>query len=105
MEHTRKGISEEELYDISEFLRMFSEPSRLKILFELAGQTLCVNHIAERVGMTQSAVSHQLAVMRRADLVRASRRGKLVVYTVADEHIEKLLTVAREHVNEGDDRI
>ncbi len=100
MERIHKVIKGEELYELADFMSMFADSSRLKILAELLGGPLCVNHICKRTGMSQSAVSHQLATLRRADIVRADRSGKNVVYSIADEHIGMILSTAATHIEE-----
>lgn len=92
-----------ELEEISEFLRLFADPTRLRILFELLNHSLCVNHICEHTGISQSAISHQLAIMRRADIVKCERSGKSMVYSVADGHIAQIIDTARKHIEEGSD--
>ncbi len=85
---------------MSEFFKVLGDKTRLKILMELLGSSLCVMHISERVGMSQSAISHQLAILRRADLVRVKRSGKTVVYSISDEHVRLMLDMALLHINE-----
>ncbi|MBQ7499863.1 MAG: winged helix-turn-helix transcriptional regulator [Clostridia bacterium] len=100
MEKIHRIIKGEEVYELADFMSMFADSSRLKILAELLTAPLCVNHICKRTGMTQSAVSHQLATLRRADIVRADRSGKNVVYSIADEHIGMILSTAVAHIEE-----
>ena len=93
------GITQEtELEGMSEFFKAMSDSTRLRILVELLDGSLCVMHISERLGMSQSAISHQLAILRRADLVRIKRNGKSVVYSIADEHVRLMLDMALLHV-------
>lgn len=82
---------------MSVFFKAMSDKTRLKILVELLDGSLCVMHIAERVGMSQSAISHQLAILRAADLVRIKRNGKSIVYSIADEHVRLMLDMALLH--------
>ncbi len=89
---------ETELDGMSEFFKAMSDKTRLRILVELLDGSLCVMHISERLGMSQSAISHQLAILRRADLVRIKRNGKSVVYSIADEHVRLMLDMALLHV-------
>ena len=93
-------VSSEDLQVMSAFFKIMGDPTRLKILTELLGGSLCVMHISERVGMSQSATSHQLAILRRADLVRVTRKGKSVVYSISDEHVRLMLDMAMLHVTE-----
>ena len=83
-----------------DFFKVMSDKTRLRILMELQHASLCVMHISERVGMSQSATSHQLAILRRADLVRVKRQGKSLVYSISDEHVQLVLDMACSHINE-----
>ena len=85
---------------MSEFFKVMGDGTRLRILLELMGGKLCVMHISERLGMSQSAISHQLAVLRRANLVKMTRKGKTAVYSISDEHVRLMLDMALLHVNE-----
>jgi len=85
---------------MSAFFKVLSDKTRLSILMELLDASLCVMHISERVGMSQSAISHQLAILRRADLVRVKRNGKTLVYSISDEHVRLMLDMAMLHINE-----
>ena len=94
MSHHIISVSEREELRMSRLFKMMGEPTRLKILLALFGGNLCVKHISERVGMSQSATSHQLALLRKADLVRVTRSGKSLVYSLADEHVKRLLEIS-----------
>ena len=94
--------SQNEIDRMSEFLKVMSDRTRLRILIELMQGTLCVMHISERVGMSQSATSHQLAVLRRADLVKMTRKGKTAVYSISDEHVRLMLDMVRLHIEENE---
>ncbi|MBR4013956.1 MAG: winged helix-turn-helix transcriptional regulator [Clostridia bacterium] len=85
---------------MSAFFKVLSDKTRLSILMELLDASLCVMHISERVGMSQSAISHQLAILRKADLVRVKRNGKTLVYSISDEHVRLMLDMAMLHINE-----
>ena len=87
---------------MSEFFKVMSDKTRLRILMELQNASLCVMHISDRVGMSQSATSHQLAILRRADLVRVKRQGRSLVYSLSDEHVRLMLDMASSHINEGE---
>ena len=80
---------------------MLGDPTRVKILDALGDGELCVNDLAARVGMSESAVSHQLRLLRTMRLVRVRREGRLGFYAVDDHHILELLNQARTHVQEG----
>ena len=90
----------EDLSVMSAFFKVMGDPTRLRILTELLGGSLCVMHISERVGMSQSAISHQLAILRQADLVRVTRTGKQLIYSISDEHVRLMLDMAMLHVRE-----
>lgn len=90
----------EQIERIGYFFKVMGDPTRLKILTALLGGNLCVMHISEAVGMSQSAVSHQLAILRRAKLVRVLRSGKTQVYSIADEHVRLILDMALLHSDE-----
>ena len=89
-----------ELERMSIFFKVLSDRTRLKILSELLAGNLCVMHISERVGMSQSAVSHQLAILKRANLIKASRKGKTLVYSIADEHVRLIMDMTLLHIRE-----
>ncbi len=91
--------SEEKIGRMSGIFKAISEPSRLKILLALSVGELCVNHIVEAVEGTQSAVSHQLRILRDGGIIRARRDGQNVVYSLADAHVVQLLRMACEHAS------
>lgn len=90
----------ERLSVIAGFFKALADETRLKILFALLESGKCVMHISEHVGMSQSAVSHQLSILRRADLVKVSRSGKNQVYSISDEHVRLVLDMALLHADE-----
>jgi ArsR family transcriptional regulator len=92
------GLSIDDFAKLAELYKNFSDPTRLRIILELASGAMCVQCIAERLGMSQSAISHQLRVLRGARLVRYEKDGKNVTYALDDEHIEAILKVGVEHV-------
>lgn len=89
------------LSDMAVFFKVLADETRLKILFSLFDGAKCVMHISERVEMSQSAVSHQLAILKRADLVKVARNGKNQVYSISDEHVRLVVDMAEIHVNEA----
>ncbi|MBQ9783411.1 MAG: winged helix-turn-helix transcriptional regulator [Clostridia bacterium] len=100
---TSKGhslLGEQELDTMCDFFKMMADRTRLRILMELLEGSLCVMHISERVGMSQSATSHQLALLRKAKLVHVTRKGKSVAYSISDEHVRLMLDTAMLHVHE-----
>lgn len=91
---------EELLYDLADLFKVFSDTTRIKILFCLMGRDLCVADIAGETGTTQSAVSHQLRTLKQAHLVKCERDGRNVVYSLADDHVYTMLNVGLSHVCE-----
>lgn len=90
------------LLRMGELFKVFSDPSRLRILGALASEELCVCDLASALDMSQSAMSHQLAVLKRSRLVRYRREGKTVFYSLDDDHVRQILAVASEHLAEED---
>lgn len=86
--------------EMASFFRMMGDPTRIRILSLLFDEELCVHTLADRLEMTQSAVSHQLALLKHARLVRSRREGKHVYYSLADEHVKQVYELAREHLEE-----
>lgn len=91
---------EELLYDLADLFKIFSDTTRIKILYALMGSEMSVNGIAEAVGATQSAVSHQLRILKQSRLVRFRREGKNVVYMLADDHVSTMLAQGMNHICE-----
>ncbi len=91
--------SPEQVEEMALHFKAISEPSRLKILLVLSCGELCVEHITQAVGGNQSAVSHQLKTLRENRIVKCQRRGKQVMYSIADGHIMTMIAVAKEHLN------
>lgn len=92
--------SEEHLYDLAELFKMFGDSTRVKILFALIESELCVGDLAQILNLTQSSVSHQLRLLKDAKLVRFRRDGKIIFYSLADEHVRTILHMGMEHVEE-----
>lgn len=90
---------EEHIAALSTVFKAISEPSRLKILFALRQGEMCVYHIVEAVGGTQSAVSHQLRILRDNRVIKARRDGQNIVYSLADAHVVAVLELACEHLD------
>lgn len=91
---------EERLYDLAELFKVFGDTTRIRILYALFESELCVCDIAEILRMTQSAISHQLRVLKQARLVRSRREGKQIYYFLADEHVRTIIGQGMDHVNE-----
>lgn len=92
--------TDELLFSLAELFRAFADTTRAKILFTLLGEELCVGAIAELLGMSQSAISHQLRYLREAKLVAARREGKTVYYSLADRHVATIVAQGFEHILE-----
>ena len=88
------------LYEASELLKMFGDSTRIRIIFVLCESEMCVCDIAKLLGMTQSAISHQLRLLKQARLVKFRREGKTVFYSLADDHVKTIFYYAMEHVLE-----
>ncbi len=91
---------EDEMFDLAELFKVFGDSTRIKILFALFETERSVGEIAELLNMTQSAVSHQLKILRQSKLVEARRDGKQIFYSLADEHVHTIIRVGREHIEE-----
>lgn len=91
---------EDTLYDLTELFRIFGDSTRVRILYVLFESEMCVCDIAALLGMTQSAISHQLQVLKKSKLVKYRREGKTVFYSLADSHVRTILGQGMEHVTE-----
>lgn len=101
IERTRENMPPEaELYELSDFFKVLGDSTRIKILFAIDGGPLCVCDIASLLGMTKSAVSHQLKILRQNALVTYKKAGKNVFYELADEHVRDIIEKALEHIRE-----
>ena len=99
--HSHDAMPHEEmLYDLADLFKVFADTTRIKILFALMDEDLCVAHLAETVGATQSAVSHQLRILKQARLVKFRREGKNVIYALSDEHVHTILAQGLNHLCE-----
>ncbi|MCI9628365.1 MAG: winged helix-turn-helix transcriptional regulator [Eggerthellaceae bacterium] len=91
---------EELLYDLADLFKVFADTTRIKILYALMGQDRCVADISEIINATQSAVSHQLRILKQAHLVKFKRDGKNVIYSLADDHVYTMLAQGLTHICE-----
>ena len=91
---------ETELYDLAELFKVFGDSTRIRILYVLFQSELCVCDLAEALQMTQSAISHQLKILKQAKLVTGRREGKSVFYALADDHVRSIIDQGREHIEE-----
>lgn len=93
-------MPEEQLYDLAELFKVFGDSTRIKVLFVLAERQMCVCDIAQLLNMTQSAISHQLRVLKQNHLVRCRREGKSIIYCLSDDHVKTILKMGMEHIME-----
>ena len=91
---------EDELYDLAELFKVFGDSTRIRILFVLFEAEVCVCDLAQVLNMTQSAISHQLKILKQNKLVKSRREGKSVFYSLADEHVRTIIDQGREHIEE-----
>jgi ArsR family transcriptional regulator len=92
--------SEEELYDLAELFKVFGDSTRIRILYVLFESEACVCDIANALNMQQSAISHQLRILKQSRLVTSRRDGKSVIYSLADDHVRSIIDQGREHIEE-----
>ena len=92
--------NDEVLYDLAELFRVFGDSTRIKILYALFESELCVNDIAQVVGISQSAVSHQLRLLKTSKLVKFRREGKAMYYSLDDDHVRSMIALGMEHTEE-----
>ena len=101
VERVRKEMpGEDTLYDLTELFRIFGDSTRIRILYVLFEAEMCVCDIAALLGMTQSAISHQLRALKNARLVTSRRDGKTVFYSLADDHVKTIINQGLDHVRE-----
>ncbi len=93
-------LSEDTFTDLSEFFKVFSDSTRIKIIWALDQGELCVCDLSDLIGMTVSAVSHQLSILRQTRLVRTRRDGKNVYYSLDDDHVRQIIESGYEHIRE-----
>ncbi|MCI9187734.1 MAG: helix-turn-helix transcriptional regulator [Oscillospiraceae bacterium] len=92
--------ADEVLYDLAELFKIFGDSTRIKLLYALYESELCVCDLADVLGLTQSAVSHQLRLLKSSKLVKFRREGKTVFYSLADDHVVRILSQGMEHLEE-----
>lgn len=91
---------DETLYRLAELFKVFGDATRIRILYALSQKELCVQEIADELGMTQSAISHQLRILKQTFLVKFRRDGKTIYYSLADDHVATIMNQGLEHVCE-----
>lgn len=100
VKHLVQNISEAELCDLAELFKIFGDSTRIRILYDLFEQERNVTELCADLEMNQSAVSHQLKILRTSKLIRARREGKTIVYSLADEHVKAIIAMGKEHIEE-----
>lgn len=100
---TVRGLlpDEVEMDNLAELFKVFGDSTRIRILFVLFEAEVCVCDLAEALGMTQSAISHQLRILKQSRLVKSRRDGKSVFYSLADDHVRAIIAQGQEHVEES----
>ena len=105
LEKVRRELPTDELLsDLSDLFKIFGDTTRIKILYALLESEMCVCAIAELLGMTQSAISHQLRILKDADLVGKRREGKTIYYFLSDDHVRTIIAQGFDHLIEDDHR-
>ena len=92
---------DEILFDLAELFKIFGDSTRIKILYLLFESEMCVCDIAQMLRMTQSAISHQLRIIKQAKLIKSRRDGKTIYYSLADDHVKTIIGMAKEHLEES----
>ncbi len=92
--------SEEKLYDLAELFKVFGDSTRIRILYVLFESEVCVCDLAAVLNMTQSAISHQLKILKQSKLVKSRREGKSIFYSLADAHVSTMIAQGMEHIEE-----
>ncbi|NLX70549.1 MAG: helix-turn-helix transcriptional regulator [Clostridiales bacterium] len=101
LQHVRTNMLNDQIVnELAEFFRLFGDATRLRILYALSLSEMCVCDISEFLDMSQSAVSHQLKVLRQSRLVKYRREGRNVFYSLDDEHIQQIIAIGLKHINE-----
>lgn len=91
---------DESLYELADFFKVFGDSTRIKILYALCASEMCVQDLTDVLNMNQSAISHQLRILKQAGLVKYRKDGKFVFYALADDHVTQIITQGMEHVSE-----
>ena len=95
-----KMLSDDLLFDVAEVFKIFGDSTRIKIIYALKLSELCVSDLAFITNSSDSAISHQLRILKQAKLVKSRKDGKIVYYSLKDDHVIKLFEIGREHVEE-----
>jgi len=105
MKEVNLRISTDEIINISDMFKLFADSTRLSIICSILGKELCVCDICEILNLNQSTVSHQLQLLRSAKLVKSRRDGKHIFYSLKDDHVENIISLAIEHIEEKEDTV
>lgn len=100
IDHLISSVSEDELGELAELFKIFGDSTRIKILFALFSGEKNVTEICDTIDMNQSAVSHQLKILKTSKLIQSHREGKSIVYSLADEHVKTIIAMGKEHIEE-----
>ena len=95
-----KLLDEDKIIDSAELYKIFGDSTRIKIINILIDNELCVNQISEKTNVSQSAISHQLRILKSSKLVKYRKEGNSIFYSLADDHVEKIFKIGCEHINE-----
>lgn len=93
-------LDEDKVIDLSELFKIFGDSTRIKIINVLLNNELCVNDISEKINVSQSAVSHQLRILKQSKLVKYRKEGQTIYYSLADDHVEKIFMMGVDHIDE-----
>lgn len=93
-------LTEEKLIDLSELFKIFGDSTRIKIINVLLEEELCVNDISKKINISQSAVSHQLRILKSSKLVKYRKEANMIYYSLDDNHVKKIFELGCEHINE-----
>ena len=97
----RNILTETEIYEVSDFFKLFGDSTRLSILYALENNPMCVNDLCKVNNITKSAASHQLKILKLNKVVKYSKKGKNVIYELDDEHVSSIIEMAIDHLKEG----
>lgn len=93
-------LNEEQLIDLSELFKIFGDSTRIKIINVLLDEELCVNEISKKINISQSAVSHQLRILKSSKLVKYRKEANMIYYSLDDHHVKEIFELGCEHINE-----
>ncbi len=100
VDHLIMNVSEEELVDLAELFKIFGDSTRIKILYDLFQGEKNVSEICSDLEMNQSAISHQLKILKTSKLISSRREGKAMIYFLADDHVKTIIAMGKEHIEE-----